>query len=206
MQPQGPYSQTPAPGNLPAGYEFLSGGSAPQKTTSGPSSTLKRVLVVAIGLIILIVLFTVVKGLLSGGSNKPQLLSVIQDQTVLIHLSTDAQEQKALSVMNKNFAITTQLSLSSERSQLLSYANKNGAKFKPKQVSLKLSLATDQKLAAASTASTYDSTFKEVMLAKLSLYKSDLKQAFAKTKGTNGRALLSKQYDSADLLSRQLGY
>lgn len=209
MQPQAPFSPSPVPatsptpGNLPPGYEFITSPNKPQ-TTRGPSSPVKRALVVLGGLLVLLILFVFIKSLLSGGGNKPQLLSVVQDQQELIHLSTASQQETTLSITNKNFAVTAELGLTSDQSKLLHYASKDGLKLNKKLINRKVSLAVDKQLADASAASTYDTAFRTIMQTKLSVYQSDIKQAYAKTKGRTGRALLKENYSSAQLLSQQL--
>lgn len=204
MQPQGPYVPNPAPSSLPPGYEFMASTPPPKRASSVPSSMIMRVVIVVVGLIVLLILFSVIKGIFSGGSNKPQLLSVAQDQQELIHLTTNALLVQTLSTSSKNAAITTQLSITSEQSQLLHYMVKTGIKVNAKQLSLKLSLATDKELTDAAAASSYDATLKTILQTKLGVYQKDLKQAYAKTSGPKGRELLKGDYDGAGLLLIQL--
>lgn len=166
MQPQNSYNPNPTPGSLPPGYEFMA--AAPQKKgTSVSGSPLIRIAIVLAGLVILVILFSVGKSILAGSSNGPLLLGVLQDQQQLIHLSTAAQEEKTLSTTNTNAAITTELSITSSRSELGGYMKTNKIKYNPKQLTLKINPATDKLLADATVASNYDKVFAEVLESSL---------------------------------------
>jgi hypothetical protein len=191
-------------------YGFITDPEAvPKKQFSPPGagSLISRVAYVAGGLLILLIVFSFVKGLLSGGSNLTPFLSVAQDQQEIVHLTTNAAQQNqqtALSVTTQNFIATAQLSIASNQTDLISYLAKNGDKIKPKSLGLKLSAATDAQLTTAAANTTYDSTFQSIMNNQLDRYMNDLKQTFAQTKGKNGRTLLSSQYNQAQLLKNQL--
>jgi hypothetical protein len=204
MQPQNNYTPGPLPTNLPPGYEFMASSPAPKKSAGVPNSPLIRAAVVLGGLLVLIVIFSIVKGIISGGGNRPQLLSVAQDQVEIIHIVTAAQLEQSLSVTNRNSALTTELAVTSGRSQVLTYMAKAGYKVKPKELALKISPLTDKKLADASVNSAYDTTYQSVMQTELTTYQQDIKAAYAKTKGTYGQGILKAQYDGATLLIEQL--
>lgn len=202
-----PQNQPPVPHT---DYEFIVNPGAPphRSRLPGGGSLLGRVIVIAIGLILLLTVFSVVKNLLNGNSNTPLLASVAQDQQAVIHLSANAltqkQNQVAFSTTNTNFAVTSQLGLTSQQAELLKYMKLNHKKVSPKTLNLKVSQATDTQLTAAAAASTYDQTFHDIMQAKLNTYLLDLKQAYNATKGQKGQQLLSKDYDAAQLLLTQL--
>lgn len=204
MQPNEPYQQTtpPAPD-----YGFITNPEAPQprkQVLPGSGSPVIRILIVLAGLIVLVVLFNVGKSILGSGSPAPLFLATAQDQQAMIHIVTAASQEPSISSPNKNFAITAELSLSSDRTKTLTYLKSNKTKIKDKDVSLKISLPLDTQLKDAATASTYNSLFPQVMKAKLLNYDQALKQANAKTKGAKGHALLKSQHDSAQLLLKQL--
>lgn len=172
------------------------------------SSPLIRVAVVLGGLLILLVLFLIIKGLF-GHSNIPALVTVAQDQQEIIHLTTNPGQQKngppaSLSVASQNFAITAKLSITSAQSDLIQYMQNNGKKVKPKTLSLKVSKNLDDQLTGAIANNTYDQLFKQTMQNKLGEYEQALKIAYKETKGPKGRTLLSNDYNSAQLLLQQL--
>jgi hypothetical protein len=206
MQPDygAPAPQPPQPAQ--SNYDFITNPQQykPKRSLPTGGSKLSRILVVAVGLIILIIAFTVIKGLVSGGGNKAALLHVAQNQQELIHLSTAAAQLQTISADNKNFALTTQLVLTSQKGQLLAYLKQQKQKIDVKQLNLKVSATLDTQLANAAASSTYDATFADVMKSQLIAYQSALKVAYSQTAGANGRKLLNEDYTSARLLLQQL--
>lgn len=207
--------QPPRPSIQPApdgDYDFImNAGQAPKTSwpgrtaATGGSSKLMRVLVVMGILTILLVGFIIIRGLLSGGSNHTQMLSVVQHQQKLIHLTTNALTVANLSTAHRNFAATTQVSLTSSQTDLLGYLALNGlGKVGPKVLDQKISAKTDTDLTAAVAADTFNPTFHEVMKQGLTEYRVSLEQAFDKTTGEKGRELLTNQYRESELLVEQL--
>jgi len=205
-------AQPPAPGSE---YEFIVNPQVPKKTgpaislplLSGINPTLSRIIIAAGGLVLLLIVFSVLKGLLtSPPANMALLTSVAQDQQEIIHLTNSAteQQQTPVSTTNKNFAATAQLSVLSSQASLVHYMALNGKKVNLKILSLKINPALDNRLTTAAAATTYDQTFQEIMNNQLTNYIGDLQQAYQQTRGKNGRALLNDCYNQAQLLSTQL--
>jgi hypothetical protein len=205
-QPATPPEQPAAPAPQGSNYDFITSPEQPKRRLSlpGGDSKLKKVLFAAGGLLVLMIIFVVLKGVLAGSSNLPLFVGIAEDQQELIHLVTNAKQQPDLSSDNQNFVATAQLSLSSSQSDLLKYLAANHKKVVPKQLGLKISTATDEQLTAAASAETYNQTFKDVMKTKLTGYSNNLKQAYRQTTGKKGRAQLSADYDQAQLLLTQL--
>jgi len=207
--PNNPYQQ-PAPTPQPSGYDFITNPAPEPKR--GPNllpsnaSAPMRVAIVVGGLLVLLILFLIIKGVLSGGGNTDALINVAQDQQEIIHVTTNAtgNTQTGLSTTNQNFAVTAQASLTSDQQQLITYLANNGHKVKDKTLSLKISADLDQQLQTAATNSTYDSTFKQTMQNLLSDYQQALRTAYQQTTGPKGRALLSDQFNASKLLLQQL--
>ncbi len=201
MQPQ--YG---APAPIQPNYDFIVNPQQPPRRgpSFGGGSLLSRILIVGGGLILLIIVFSIIKGLLSGGGNQAAMLHVAQDQQEIKHLTTAALLVPSISATNKNFAITANLVMTSQKSQLLKYLAIQHQKISLKQLDLKVSPTLDTQLATAAAASTYDSTFKDVMNSQLTDYLAALKLAYQQTKGTHGRQLLQDDYKSAVLLQQQL--
>ncbi len=183
-------------------YEFILNPPAKHRWTFSPSDLgpLKLIIAAVIVLLLLIIIISVGKSLLAGKSNVPALINVTQDQQEIIHLATAAQQQSGLSVANQNLAITSQLSITSAQNDMLTYLVKLGKKVKPKTLQLKVDPILDSQLTAAVNSNTYDTAFHQAMQTKLTGYQLALKQAYAQTKGPNGRAMLSRQYNDANLL------
>lgn len=216
--PPAPQPQTPQPGQPGAGqggpygseFGFIMEPPPPPRRSLLPTnaSLPLRIGVVAGGFIVLLILFSVVKGLLSGSGNTPALISVAQDQQKIIHVTTSVitpqNDQAVLSDNNKNFAATAQLSMLSAQQQMLLYLKSNGKKVNAKTLNLKINAMTDQQLAASATNSTYDSTFKQIMQDQLSEYQASLKQAYQQTGSAAGRKLINDDYKASQLLLTDL--
>ena len=192
-------------------YGFITNTPPPVKTSFslfGGRSLAIRLAIIGGGLIALLIVFTIFKGLLGGGFNLPPFVTVLQDQQELIHLSSAALQpqngQTTLSVSDQNFVATTQVSMTSAQTQLKTYLTQNNQKVPPNQLTLRVSTTTDSQLTSAQAAGNYTAVFQQVMSNELNTYGSDLRQAFIKTPGKKGRALLSSDYAQAVLLLKQL--
>jgi len=163
-----------------------------------------RIGIVAGGLLLLVIIFSLLKSIIVGHPNTAGFVTAAQEQQELIHLTTNAVQQQGLSTTNMNSALTTQLSLTSGQHDILTYLRNNHVKVKTKQLNLQVSAALDTQLTTAAAASTYNQTFHDIMKTKLTTYTQTLKQTYTQTKGPKGRALLSQEYDGAQLLLQQL--
>jgi len=216
-EPQQPISGSPAP-SYPAtplqppvsptqAYDFITNPDQPARprlTLPGGNSPAIRAAFAAGGLLVLLILVIIVKGLFSGSSNLTLFVGIIQDQQELIHLATEGSQQQGITTGNQNFAATTVLSLTSAQASIAKYLSNNGQKIDPKVINLKVSATTDAQLTTAAAATTYDQTFQEIMNTKVTAYISDLKQTYNQTSGKNGHALLKSDYAQAQLLLAQL--
>jgi hypothetical protein len=209
-QPPAQPAYPPQPAQNPGpqhDYSFITDpGKPPRKSLlPGASSLLGRVLLVVGGLLVLVIIFVIVRGALTGGSSVPAFVGIAQEQEELIHLTDGADKENSLNEVNQNFAITARLSLTSAQSELIQYMSKNGTTINAKDLGIKISATTDQKLTSAATNNTYNETFKTIMQTKLTEYQKDMQQLYAdKATGKTGKALLDKDYAAAGLLIEQL--
>jgi negative regulator of sigma E activity len=67
-----------------------------------------------------------------------------------------------------------------------------------------VSSATLTKLKNADINNNYNETYQAVMKQKLKSYQNSLQQAYVKTKNVAGKKVLTKDYDSAELLLKML--
>jgi hypothetical protein len=198
--PQEPYAFITDPQNIAS--------SAPNPLSLKGKSMRKRIAIVGGGLVVLLIVLNILKGLLAGSFPLQPFVAVVQDQQELMHLtSTSAQAQPGQSTLPPaylNFITTTQLSVTSSQSQLLTYLVDNKQKVNPKEFDLKVSTSIDAQLANAVTSNTYASTFQQIMNSQLVTYASDLNQAYKQSSGVKGHALLRSDYKQAVLLIKQL--
>ncbi len=186
-------------------YSFILQSQKPTKQFSLTGRSLpQRLALGAGGLLLLVILFTLIKGVFGGGTNLTPVVTTVEQQQELLHVMTGAVQQQNLSIINKNFVLTAQLSLASAQGKLLTYLATNGTKVKPSQLNSKISRSVDSSLTAAAANSSYNQTFQTIVQTQLNSYIQGLKQAYNQDKGSRGRALLKDDYNQAQLLLTQL--
>lgn len=165
---------------------------------------MQRALIVLGGLLVLIIIVIVFASLLSGGSNiNTSLVSLTAQQNELARVATLGTQQ-AVGQDTKNFAISVQLSVSSDQQQLINYLKTQGHKVGTKELLADQSTKTDSQLTDATSNSTFDSTFDGIVQSQLTSYAQAVKTAFGQATGKNARALLNTEYQNAQLLLKQV--
>ena len=204
--------QQPAQGQYHQPYDFImSPGQEQQKRPQigmpklpGLSPKLTRIAMIGVGLIALLIIYSVAKSIASGSSNYPALLSVLQDQTELSHIANNAGSQPDISVTNQNFVATLDLVIGYSSSNLVNYLVANGHKSAAKEADLKISKATDLDLTDAESSGTFNSSFTQVASTQMQTYLDDINNAYKITKGVHGREILQGDYKQAVLLKKVL--
>lgn len=164
-----------------------------------------KLLYISGGALLLLIVLVAAKTFLSSPGNFDHYVSLAQDQAAMVHITTAANTQDDLSVQNKYFAATAQLSLTSSQSEILRYLKQNKLKVDSEQLAQKIDKSADKQLVDAAAAATYDQTFREIMLTKLNDHIGRLEAALEQAAGPTGSSLLQKQLDQARLLRSQLG-
>ena len=202
IQPVDP-SQQPAVERSP--YDFIFNPQQPAKKTPvlATGSKTTRIAIFGGGLVALVIIGIIVSSIIGGGgSNLQPVITVTEEQTELIRVAA-AGTQHAVNQKTQNLAYNVQLAMESARNQTLDYLATNHQKVGAKTLALKHSTVTDTALTNALTASTYDSTFTDILQTDLVTYSQQLKTAYNANPGPKGKTLLSKQYDAAQLLITQ---
>lgn len=194
-----------------AQYAFITNPDVPVKRSSSlltllsGKSLMTRIAVIGGGLVVLLVVISVLRGLVSGSFNLQPFLVVLQDQQELIHITSDASQpqsgQPALPANYQNFLATTKLTVTSAQEQLLIYLAKNNQKVNTAE--LRYNTSIDSQLTTAESNDTYTLTFQQIMNSQLDTYKTNLVQAYDKTSGKKGRAQLRSDYNQLKLLIKQ---
>jgi uncharacterized protein YpmB len=200
-QPAGPQSEPPR-----QAYDFILSPERPHHrfVMPGGGNKLARAAFIGGGLIILLIIFSLLKSIFSNAPDLTPYVSAAQDQQALIHLAIAAVKQQDLSVVNKNYSYTAQMSLTSAQSDLTVYLTKNHHKVNKKTLNLKVSAAADTRLTNATAAGTYNSTYHDLVESRLKTYLNNLNHAYQTSSGKKGRALLKDDYSQAQLLLKQL--
>ena len=196
----------PAPQHHPD-YNFIMDPTSPRakKINLPTSSLMGRVAIVAGGLTVLFIVFIVFKSILGGsGSNSAAMVSVAQQQQVLIHISTAVKQQPGISIATQNSSATIFATMTSAQQDLITYLKTNHQKVSSNQLIQKESSSQDTSLTNAASAGTYDATYSSTIQTVLNNYEQVLKQAYAQTKGPKGKALLKEQFYGAEVLTAQI--
>lgn len=201
------YSQSANPTNqTQSSYEFIMNPPEPPKQSRlpGGGSLLSRIALIGGGLVVLLIIANIARGALSGPSPFPSYVSILQDQQVLIYVSTKALEEDSLSSTNRDFASTTQLSMTSSQTALIGYLATNDQVVDAKVLNAKVTPDLDKRLETALAATTYNSTFQEIAKTTLVDYTARMQRTYDAFEGKKGRDLLAKDYKQAELLLEQL--
>lgn len=209
MQPQAPSPNLPSMQTPPPNYDFIvNPGTAPKKQVSLPSfkgtSAIGKVLMVLIILFILMIVFVVIKSVTAKPSVSAYFVSVAQDQAVLLDIANNAQQQQGTKTITKNSAVTVTATITSAQNSLNTYMGGAHIKVSDKVRALKIKASTDTALTDAAATGSYDAAYKTAIDAALAIYLQDLKTAYTHTTGPKGRAELTAEYNSAQLLAKQL--
>lgn len=170
------------------------------------SSLPLRIALVTGGLLVLLVLFVIIRGLFTSSPAVDSFIPIVQEQQAIILLVSDAEKEggQNLSAGNKNVMATVNVSLTSSQTATIKYLNTNNKKLKPEQLNLKVSTATNKQLADAATSGTYNQVFHDILESKLAAYGNALNQAYKQNPGPKGKALLTDSYKQLQLMQTQL--
>jgi len=196
---------SPATSANPANpYEFILNPDAKQhhKVPMG-DTVLKRVMVIVGVLVALTIVGTVVAKLLVPKDTSPgQVTIVAEEQQELVRVATYVAVHASGTEL-VNFAINTQMSVSTNKQAAVDYLTTRGTKLDDKVLASKQDAATDKLFTAALSSNTFDSTATQTLNTQLTTYQADLKKAYTATTGKKARALLQDSYDAAVTLAAQ---
>jgi len=201
--PSGQYiPENPAPASPTAHYDFILNPAKPPKAP-GSGSIGKRLAVVAgVGVVLLIAIILV--GSLLGGKSGgiTGIITVAQEQTEVMRVAGQAAGHTNTPRV-RNLVTNTTLTLTSSQQQLLAYLKQNHQKVDDKVLALKHSTQTDSSLSNAVATNTFDPVFVGILQNDLANYAQAVRTAYKASPGPKGKALLQKEYDSAQLLIQQ---
>jgi hypothetical protein len=207
---QPPTTDTSQGGGYHQNYEFImNSGEQPKQKFSMPSlpgshSLFGRIALGVGGLLVLVVVISVISSIFKGSSNYPYLLSVVQDQEEITHLSNEANAESDISSANQTFTSTVNLVLNNSATELMTYMKANGHTVSLASANLKENKTLDTDLNTAESAGSLNGFFTENMTNQMNQYTSDLSTAYNHTSGVHGKALLSSYYRQALLLKKVL--
>lgn len=197
-------SPTPAPassGNNP--YEFILNPDTTHHKTAPNDSFLKRILVI-VGIVVVIAIIGVIAArlLVPKDNSVQQVTAVAQEQQELVRVATYIVSH-AKSTDLINFAINTEMSVSTNQQASIEYVANRGVELGEEQLALKKDAKTDTLLSAAISTNTFDSAATQTLTSQLSTYQTSLKRAYNASSGKKARAVLQASYDTAVSLAAQ---
>ncbi len=208
--PAATQAQATAPPSPDQAYSFIMNPEKPPKqfflnTLFTGKSVLARAAIVAGGLIVLLIVFSLLRGLLSSKPDLTSYMSVVQQQQELLHLTSASggSAQQSLSVGNVNLATTIKASLTTSQAKTIKYMVDNGQKIDAKQLNLKVSAKTDAQLKDAASAGNYNQAYREAIESELNTYANTLKTAYSQSPGPRGKALMKDSYAQLQLFQVQ---
>lgn len=192
-------------------YDFIMNPAAPAPkrplkipATNGKNGFLIKIGIIVGAIVILFIGIMIASSLLSTDtSGTATMTSIAQTQNEVIRVAAQGgsagRDQKV-----KNFAVSTNLSVSTQQLRTLNYLATKGTKLKAKELSLKESKTTTNQLAQAKATSTFDAAFLQIMQTSLDSYSSDLQKAYQEAPNSTIKKLLKADYEQTQLLRSQL--
>lgn len=168
------------------------------------SSLLTRIIVVVVGFVLLIVIYSIIKGILSAPPiNSLDFTYLIENQQQILHiLNTDVTNNNSglLTQAQQDFASTASVAVQSAQNATITYMEHYGIKVNTSKLSTYASSSIDQELANAQTANDFSQTFSTIISTQLSNYQQALSTTYKATSLSGGRAMLSDEYAQNKLL------
>lgn len=187
-------------------YSFIMNPEKPPRKSwlPGGQSVIGRVLIALVGLLLIMVVFVVAKGLFGSSSDMSGFISLAQRQQEIIHLTTNAKEVEGLPENTKNFIVTADLSLANTQKDFLTYLSNNGTKVDIKVLNQTVNAQVDSELETAKGNGRYDEVFRAAVSEELNSYRQALQNTYNSTSGPKGKELLSSAFDESQLLLQLL--
>jgi hypothetical protein len=186
-------------------YEFIMNpAQMPKKAKGGigNDSFILKIVVIIVGAgFVLGLLGFILNSVLGSKTNSSELVALAQTQTEITRVAlfgATAQDQGV-----RNAAITAQYALTTQEQALATFLAPYRVKLGAAQLKLKKNPATDQRLAAAQAASTFDVAFTQTMVGELQAYAVTLKTAYTHATNNKERVLLAADYNDVQLMLKQ---
>lgn len=187
-------------------YDFILNPNKPAKQPLGGKwikdpFIMKLIVLIGGAGIFIVVAMVVVNLLFSSKTNINDLVILTQSQQEIVRLSAEGED--AASQQVKNAAINTALSVKSQQQSWFIFLKKYNRVVTPEELVLKKNLKTDQQLAAAKKASTYDTTYTAIMRSQLESYAALLRAEYKKATNKTEKALINDHHQQVFLLLKQ---
>ncbi len=169
-----------------------------------PSGRFNLIMYIAAGVIVGIIILSVILGVANRNKGKnPSLTSIATTQQYIIYTSSSAASTLQSSDL-AGFANTARDTTTTAQQQLITYLKQHGVSLNTKALSALKDTQTDNALAAAKSAGTYDASYTQIMQRLLQQYSQELDSAQRTAAGPNELKLISQDQDSVKLLQTML--
>jgi hypothetical protein len=204
-----PQSNAPSVQSLQPDYSFLNEKHRRRLKLPISTGSMKgRIVIVAAGFILLIILYLIIKALLANPViNNSDYLVVTERQQEMIHILTvdiTSSNVGILTPAEQNFVATASLTLGNAQTNTLNFMAKNGDKVNQSSLSNVYSTAVDSDLQNSINTNTLQVEFQTVMQTQLNNYLTNLNAAYSSTKVASGKSLLQSEYKTGQLLIKSL--
>lgn len=154
-----------------------------------------RILIVALGILLLLFAYMTVTYFLNKGSSaqKVKLIDLVATQNEIARISAIGVD-KARSQTVKNLAVTTKLSTNSAQNDLVAALKKHGIKVGTKELSQKKDTKIDKALDSAIANNNFDDIFNQTINKMLADYQKQAKNAFDSSNSKSEKQLLNTDY------------
>ncbi len=193
MPPQTPAQSDP--------YGFILAPDQPKKPRFSFGGSLKRRIIVIVGIFVILIALTMVASSLLGRSGEAQsqkLSELAAAQTELVRLSTIGVD-KATATETKSLAVNVQLSVESSRQATIGVLSKRGVKVQGKDLAAAKNLKSDTLLSQAARNNRFDQAFEELMHTTLANYQTLLRSAHD-SGSANEKKVFASTYNGVGLL------
>lgn len=170
---------------------------------SGKSFGLMIGVILGGAFLVMIILALVVSALTGNKLNTAELTNLVGTQVQLIDFTT-LSNGVLTQTPTQELSINAQLTLETDRSNLVNFLASEGIKVNAKILGQSLNATTALELHNAQNDNTVDSTFAQVMQSQLQSYATTLKQMYGQTGNAQLKKLLSTDYTQAELLLREV--
>lgn len=188
----------------PAGqYDFILKDKPKPKKSLVPNLTnlprsVRLATAIILGFIVIFVLFVLVLGNRATGSDK-FIKIVAQAQEIVRVDVAAAQQAKKSDPVTQNLISTSSAILASQQTELTQYLKNRKVKISKAGLNANLNKNTDAQLKSAAQNNNFDSAYLSYLKKELTSYQLAL-QAAHKSAGKSGKAILSKDFDSIQIL------
>jgi len=189
-------------------YGFIMNPEKPPKKAplniGGGNPMITRIIIVAAGLMLLIILFVIGFSLLNnaGKAQNQKLLEVVQTQTEILRVA-EATNDKTSDSHLVDVISNTQLSVRSSLNETLAALSARGSKPKEKELAMGQNAKNDELLTTAEANSNFDETYHAILKQQLENYQQQLEGA-AGGATNEEKAILASAYEQSSLLLKQL--